>query len=133
MIRAPSELKADAGMLRASVSFPAELHETLELIAKQKMVSVAWVVREAMEQYVARQWPLFGAVNNGAAGSVNITVSGAQLGDYAEAAFSIALPAGVIVTAKVSATDTVTVSVGNLTGSTQTISSATIVVKVVPQ
>ena len=65
MIRAPSELKADAGMLRASVSFPAELHETLELIAKQKMVSVAWVVREAMEQYVARQWPLFGAVNNG--------------------------------------------------------------------
>ena len=74
-----------------------------------------------------------GAVNNGAAGSVNITVSGAQLGDYAEAAFSIALPAGVIVTAKVSATDTVTVSVGNLTGSTQTISSATIAVKVVPQ
>lgn len=45
-------------MPRASVSFPAELHETLERIAKQKKVSVAWVIREAAEQYVANQWPL---------------------------------------------------------------------------
>lgn len=57
--------KADAKMPRASVSFPPELHDTLERIAKQKKVSVAWVVREAAEQYVASQWPLFGAANGG--------------------------------------------------------------------
>ena len=45
---------------RASVSFPPELYETLEAIARQKKVSVAWVVREAAEKYVADQWPLFG-------------------------------------------------------------------------
>ena len=44
---------------RASVSFPAELYETLEGIARQKRVSMAWVVREAAERYVAEQWPLF--------------------------------------------------------------------------
>lgn len=45
-------------MLRASISFPTELYRTLEQIAKQKKVSVAWVVREASEEYVASQWPL---------------------------------------------------------------------------
>ncbi len=43
---------------RASVSFPPKLYETLEAIAREKRVSVAWVVREAAEQYVADQWPL---------------------------------------------------------------------------
>ena len=45
--------------LRASVGFPPELYRTLEKMAKQKMVSLAWVVREAAEKYVADQWPLF--------------------------------------------------------------------------
>jgi metal-responsive CopG/Arc/MetJ family transcriptional regulator len=44
--------------VRASVSFPRELYETLEKIAKQKKVSLAWVVRDATEQYVAEKWPL---------------------------------------------------------------------------
>ncbi len=44
---------------RASVSFPPELYRTLEQIAKQKKVSLAWVVREAAEKYVADKWPLF--------------------------------------------------------------------------
>ena len=44
---------------RASVSFPRELYETLERIAKEKKVSVAWVVRDAAEKYVGDQWPLF--------------------------------------------------------------------------
>ena len=44
---------------RASVSFPPELYATLERIAKEKKVSVAWVVREAAEKYVGDQWPLF--------------------------------------------------------------------------
>lgn len=46
-------------MPRASVSFPPELYATLERIAKEKKVSVAWVVREAAEKYVGDQWPLF--------------------------------------------------------------------------
>ncbi len=44
---------------RVSVSFPPELYETLETVARQKKVSVAWVVRDAAERYVAEQWPLF--------------------------------------------------------------------------
>jgi metal-responsive CopG/Arc/MetJ family transcriptional regulator len=49
---------ADASV-RASISFPRELYETLEAIARQKKVSLAWVVRDAAEQYVADKWPLF--------------------------------------------------------------------------
>lgn len=45
---------------RASVTFPPELYEMLEAIARSKKVSVAWVVRDAAERYVAEQWPLLG-------------------------------------------------------------------------
>ena len=41
--------------LRASVTFPRELYATVERIAKEKKVSVAWIVREAAEMYVAGQ------------------------------------------------------------------------------
>ena len=44
---------------RASVSFPRDLYQTLESIARQKKVSLAWVVREAAEKYVEDQTPLF--------------------------------------------------------------------------
>ena len=44
--------------VRASISFPPALYETLEDIAKQKKVSLAWVVRDAAEKYVADQRPL---------------------------------------------------------------------------
>jgi metal-responsive CopG/Arc/MetJ family transcriptional regulator len=44
---------------RASVTFPAELYAELERIADDKKVSVAWVVRDAAEKYVAAQYPLF--------------------------------------------------------------------------
>lgn len=43
---------------RASVSFPSEVYAELERIAAAKKVSVAWVVRDAAERYVAEQWPL---------------------------------------------------------------------------
>ena len=49
------------GQPRASVTFPPELYKTLESLAKNKKVSLAWIVREAAEKYVADQWPLFGA------------------------------------------------------------------------
>ncbi len=45
--------------VRASISFPHELYETLEEIARQKKVSLAWVVRDATTQYIADKWPLF--------------------------------------------------------------------------
>jgi len=44
--------------VRASISFPPALYETLEEIAKQKKVSLAWVVRDAAEKYVTDQRPL---------------------------------------------------------------------------
>ena len=44
--------------VRASVSFDAERYAELGRIAKDKKVSVAWVVREAVEQYIGAQWPL---------------------------------------------------------------------------
>lgn len=45
--------------MRASVSFPHGIYRMLEDIARQKKVSVAWVVREATEHYIADKWPLF--------------------------------------------------------------------------
>jgi len=44
---------------RASVTFPPDLYRTLEELAKKKKVSLAWIVREAAERYVADQTPLF--------------------------------------------------------------------------
>ena len=45
-------MKSQMGALvRASISFPHAFYDTLEDIAKQKKVSLAWVVREASERY----------------------------------------------------------------------------------
>jgi predicted transcriptional regulator len=46
-------------MPRVSVSLSPEVHATLEQIAQEKKVSVAWVMRDAAEQYIADKWPLF--------------------------------------------------------------------------
>jgi len=40
---------------RASITFPPKLYRVLETLAKEKKVSIAWVVREAAEMYVAGQ------------------------------------------------------------------------------
>jgi metal-responsive CopG/Arc/MetJ family transcriptional regulator len=48
----------NAATVRATISFPTDLYETLEDIAKRKKVSLAWVVRDATEQYVTDRWPL---------------------------------------------------------------------------
>jgi metal-responsive CopG/Arc/MetJ family transcriptional regulator len=45
--------------VRASISFPSDIYQTLGEIARQKKVSLAWVVREAVEQYITDKWPLF--------------------------------------------------------------------------
>jgi predicted transcriptional regulator len=49
---------AKAKSVRASISFTPELYQQLERIAHDKKVSVAWVVRDAVDQYVAQKWPL---------------------------------------------------------------------------
>lgn len=41
--------------VRASITFPPALYSTLEDIAKEKKVSLAWVVRDASERYVAER------------------------------------------------------------------------------
>ena len=55
----PTKTAGTPKTARASVSFPIELYDTLERIAKEKKVSVAWIVRDAAERYVGEQWPLF--------------------------------------------------------------------------
>ena len=52
--------ESSATSVRATITFPPDLYATLEEIAKQKKVSLAWVVRDAAEQYLAEKWPLFG-------------------------------------------------------------------------
>jgi len=41
--------------VRASISFPTNLYEALEELARQKKVSLAWIVRDAAERYIADQ------------------------------------------------------------------------------
>lgn len=56
---------AEGSSVRATISFPSDIYKTLEDIARQKKVSLAWVVREASEQYIADKWPLFGKTPQG--------------------------------------------------------------------
>jgi hypothetical protein len=49
----------DSAMPRMSVSFPPEAYKSLGDLATKKKVSIGWVVRDAVEKYVADQWPLF--------------------------------------------------------------------------
>jgi predicted transcriptional regulator len=44
--------------VRTTVSIPSNTYQVVEALAEQKKVSMAWVVRDALEQYVAQQWPL---------------------------------------------------------------------------
>ena len=54
----PVSIPSEPKIVRASIGFPAEVYKAVEDIAKEKKVSVAWIVRDATEQYVARRWPL---------------------------------------------------------------------------
>jgi len=44
--------------VRASVSFPEEQYQVLERIAAEHKVSLAWVVRDAIDSYLKSRWPL---------------------------------------------------------------------------
>jgi len=43
---------------RISVTFEREQYELLEKVAAENKVSVAWVVRNAVEKYISDRWPL---------------------------------------------------------------------------
>jgi metal-responsive CopG/Arc/MetJ family transcriptional regulator len=45
--------------VRVSVSFPKPVYAEMEQIANAHKVSLAWVVREAVEKYLKDRWPLF--------------------------------------------------------------------------
>jgi hypothetical protein len=48
------KMKAQSSaQVRATIGFPPELYESLQGIAKKKKVSLAWVIRDAAEGYVA--------------------------------------------------------------------------------
>ena len=55
--RAKKSPSTDA-VARASVSFPIEHYKELERIADNNKVSVAWVVRQAVEKYLVERYPL---------------------------------------------------------------------------
>lgn len=56
-------MQTDKKMIRTTVSIPAEDHAELEQIAEDKKVSVAWVVRDAIERYLTAKRPLFRTKN----------------------------------------------------------------------
>ena len=45
--------------VRATIRLPPAVCETREGIAKNKKVSLAWVVRETAEKHIEDKWPLF--------------------------------------------------------------------------
>jgi hypothetical protein len=56
---AENKIKESTKPVRATISFPPNVYTTLEDIAKEKKVSLAWVVREAVDGYLDEKWPLF--------------------------------------------------------------------------
>lgn len=44
--------------VRASISFSEEQYQVLEKIAAENKVSLAWVVRDAIDGYLKCKWPL---------------------------------------------------------------------------
>ena len=59
-VRAAKENKVrSTARVRVTISFQPDAYGTLKKIARDKKVSLAWVVREAVDMYLAEKWPLF--------------------------------------------------------------------------
>ena len=43
---------------RITISFTEEMYEELEKLAEKGKVSLAWVVRDAVEKYISEEYPL---------------------------------------------------------------------------
>jgi metal-responsive CopG/Arc/MetJ family transcriptional regulator len=50
-----NRVKRPLDKVRSSISFPQEIYTALEEIAYEKKVSLAWVVRDAVEIYLKGQ------------------------------------------------------------------------------
>lgn len=66
------------------------------------------------------------SIGDASTASTTVTVTGAAMGDFAQASMDVALPAGLTLSASVTAADTVTVTLTNRTGSTQDPASGTL-------
>ncbi len=51
--------KKTGRMPRTSISFPPETYRNLEKLAEDRKVSVAWIVRDAVDRYLACDFPMF--------------------------------------------------------------------------
>jgi hypothetical protein len=49
--------------VRTTVSIPAHHYAELERLARQNKVSVAWLVRDAVEKYLGDKAPLLSLIN----------------------------------------------------------------------
>ena len=58
--KAATRAKKTEGPVRASVSFDQDEYAELKEIAEKNRVSIAWVVREAVANYLSDRKPLFG-------------------------------------------------------------------------
>ncbi|SPE32674.1 conserved hypothetical protein [Candidatus Sulfopaludibacter sp. SbA6] len=64
-----SKSSRKASSVRASITFDPERYTQMQKVANEKRVSVAWVVRAAIEQYLrAEDRPRLGTIANGARG-----------------------------------------------------------------
>lgn len=52
------EVNGTERTVRASISFSEQQYQLLEQIADENKVSLAWVVRDAIDNYLKSKWPL---------------------------------------------------------------------------
>jgi metal-responsive CopG/Arc/MetJ family transcriptional regulator len=52
-------VKKRPSTVRFSITLPKEQHKELERLSDRKRVSLAWVIRDAVEKYLEAQAPLF--------------------------------------------------------------------------
>lgn len=58
-MRTPAKKPMPGLDYRVSVSLTEDQHEFLSALAERKRVSLAWVVRDAVERLIAQESPLF--------------------------------------------------------------------------
>ena len=59
------ESRGSESTVRTSITFTQENYAILESMARAKKVSLAWVVRDAVDRYISDQWPLLQSTGRG--------------------------------------------------------------------
>jgi len=98
---------------------------------EQIYADVARCVNHLLGYQVSATWNP-GSIADGAGESMDVTVTGANLGDFARASFSLDTT-DLTLTADVTAADTVTVRLNNNTGGAVNLAEGTVRVKVFPK